>query len=88
MSATTYEELSTDLDAQIRARAEAQSELLRENPSLRVAERERAMRETLRAKRGAISALLGDGVISEQVHDELVADVDAALAGDEPLETE
>jgi monovalent cation:H+ antiporter, CPA1 family len=88
VSATTYEELSTDLDAQIRARAEAQSELLRENPLLRVAERERAMRETLRAKRGAISALLGDGVISEQVHDELVADVDAALAGDEPLETE
>jgi CPA1 family monovalent cation:H+ antiporter len=88
VSSATYEELTTDLSAEVRDLADAQRELLEEFPSLRLAERERARREALRAKRAAYSALLGDGVISEAVYDELVTEIDAQLSGDSSPEQE
>ena len=88
VSTTTYENLEPELESQVRARAAAQDELLQEYPSLQTAERDRALREAMRAKRAAYSALLSEGVISEQVFDEVAAELDESLASDEILEPE
>ena len=71
-----------ELEGQVQAQLEAQRELQREHPVLQVEEREQARREGLRAARAALATLLSDGAISEQVYEELVAEVDASLEGD------
>ena len=79
ISATTMRQLVAELECQVQVQLEAQQELEREHPELQVEEREQARREGLRAGRAALAAMLSDGAISEQVHDELVAEIDASL---------
>jgi hypothetical protein len=55
----------------------------RQHPAIQAAEREQARRESLRAARAALATGLSDGAISEQVYDELVAEIDAALGDDQ-----
>jgi len=70
------------LDDQIQKSLDAQYELLREQPSLKAEELDDARREGLRAGRARLTTLLSDGIISEHVYEELVAEIDAALEGE------
>ncbi len=79
ISGATLEQLVSEFDGQIAEQLAAQQELLRAHPSLQMAESGQAYREGLRAARATLATLLSDGAISEQVHDELVAEVDAML---------
>ena len=87
ISATNWEQLAPELDRQIAQHLDAQRELLREHPALRAEELDDARREGLRAQRALLVTLLNDGVISEQVYAELLAEVDAALQGGAGEET-
>ncbi len=49
-------------------------------PELQSEEREDARLESLRAKRAALTTMLNDNLISDTVHEELILEVDAALA--------
>lgn len=82
ISATTWEQLSTKLEAEIQHCLDAQKEMLREQPALQSEEYEDAWLEGLRARRAVLATLSGEGVISEEVYGELVAEVDAALEGE------
>ncbi len=79
ISSRTWERLEPELDRRVREQQDAQSELLDERPALQREELEDARQEGLRARRATLAALLGDGVISEEVYDELVSEVDASL---------
>lgn len=79
ISAATWEQFKPELDRQIEQSLEAQKQLLRDQPGLREEEFEDARRESLRAQRAMLGALLSDGVISEEVYEEIVTEVDHAL---------
>lgn len=87
ISTATWQQLAPGLEAAVAASHQAQQELLTDEPALRDAEREVAQREGFRAQRAALRTLLSDGVISEPVYDELVTTIDAALAGDAPIDS-
>ncbi len=78
LSESTWEQLSPEIDQQIRSQLEAQRELLTQHPSLQTEELVGAKREGLRAQRAAIATLMHDGVISEHTYEELIAEIDQA----------
>jgi CPA1 family monovalent cation:H+ antiporter len=80
LSLTTWEEIEPELQKQIAAANAAQTALLAEHPDLQLEEREDAEMEGLRAQRAALTTMLSNGLISEQVHEELIEEVDSALA--------
>lgn len=80
LSLTTWEELEPELQKQIADANAAQTALLAEHPDLQLEEREDAEMEGLRAQRAALTTMLSNGLISEQVHEELIQEVDSALA--------
>jgi CPA1 family monovalent cation:H+ antiporter len=82
ISVTTWEHLAPELDQQIEVYRDAQRALLREQPELQGEELEDARREGLRAQRAMLATLLSDGVISEHVYEELITEIDVALAGE------
>ncbi len=55
--------------------------LLKEHPDLKTEEREDAILEGLRAQRAALGQMLSSGMISEQVFEELIEEVDKSIAG-------
>ena len=57
----------------------ALQEVLSTNPSVEIAELDIARQEALRVQRSAIGRLFRDGVISEDIHEELIGEVDQAL---------
>jgi monovalent cation:H+ antiporter, CPA1 family len=79
VSAAAWERLAPELDEQVQASLNAQQELLGEQPELKAEEIDDARRESLRAQRATLASLVSDGVISEEIYDELVTEVDAAL---------
>jgi CPA1 family monovalent cation:H+ antiporter len=81
ISGLTWEKLSSNLEGQIQSYLDAQRALLHEQPALQAEELESARREGLRAQRAMLAALQRSGVISEDVYQELVTDVDTALEG-------
>jgi CPA1 family monovalent cation:H+ antiporter len=81
ISGTTWEKLSSNLEGQIQSRLDAQRTLLDELPELQAEEMESARNESLRAQRAMLATLQRSGLISEDVYQELVTDVDAALEG-------
>jgi CPA1 family monovalent cation:H+ antiporter len=82
ISATTWERLSPLLDDRVQAHLEAQQALLRDQPELQAEELEDARQEGLRAQRAMLATLLSDGLISDQIYEELVTEVDMALKGE------
>ena len=76
ISPTAFDRLAPELDERIRESDAAQRQLLEEHPTLRDEELEDARRETLRAERAALTGLLSNGIISEETHAEMVADID------------
>jgi hypothetical protein len=81
ISKTTWEQVGRELDEQVGRAHDAQRGLLDARPELREEELSDARREGLRAQRATLASLLGDGVISDEVYEELVGEVDAALEG-------
>jgi NhaP-type Na+/H+ and K+/H+ antiporter len=79
VSAPVWEKLKPKLQEQIVLLADAVRELLRVEPALEFEEMDTTRREILRAQRSAYLGMRGDGVISEEVYENLSAEIDAAL---------
>lgn len=79
VSAPVWEKLKPKLQEQTALLADAVRELLRVEPALESEELDTTRREILRAQRSAYLGMRGDGVISEEVYENLSAEVDAAL---------
>src|SRR5262249_12597473 len=79
VSAATWEQLAPELEEQIRGRLEAHRALLRERPALETEALADARQEGLRAQRAALMTLLSEGLLSEEVYEELVTEVDRRL---------
>lgn len=80
ISAATWERVKPELDQRIEQRLDAQRQFIKEEPHLPAEELGEARREALRAGRATLGALWSDGVISDGVYDELVKEIDNALA--------
>lgn len=80
----TWKHLVAEFDRQIEEYGEAQQQLLERQPKLYAAEIDDARREGLRAQRLIVTRMVKEGVISEAVYTELVAEIDNALV----IETE
>jgi len=83
VSTHTLETLQPQLAERANALATSVREALRADPALEAEELDLARQELLRAQRSTLLDLRRDGVISEEVFEKLVAEVDAALAGGE-----
>lgn len=79
LSTTTWEALSTELDARLKGLLAAQQEILHQQPALQAEEQEDARLEGLRAQRAMLATLVSDGIISETVYEELVTEVDVEM---------
>jgi monovalent cation:H+ antiporter, CPA1 family len=80
LSTPAWEKLKPLLTEQITTLGEAVRQILKDTPTLVAEELDTARRELLRARRGALLDLRHDGVISDEVFEELTAEIDAALA--------
>ena len=80
LSTPTWERLKTMITQNAASLATAMSELLLSDPALEAEELDTGWRELNRAQRSALLSLRRDGVISEEVFEELTAEVDARLS--------
>jgi CPA1 family monovalent cation:H+ antiporter len=81
LSTPTWEKLKPDIAQQTDTLADAVREVLRTEKALEAEELDTARRELLRAQRSALLGLRRDGVISEEVFEDLVAEADSTLSG-------
>lgn len=79
VSDLTWEYMRDELDRRIQSRLVEQSALLEEYPALLDEERQHALQEALRMQRATLGNLLRDGVIGEEVYNELTSEVDVGL---------
>ncbi|MCU0486602.1 MAG: Na+/H+ antiporter [Anaerolineales bacterium] len=79
LSLHTWETLRPKLQEQLTLLAEAVRESLRSAPALEAEEMDTARREILRAQRSAFMGMLQDGVISNDVFENLTAEVDVTI---------
>lgn len=79
ISSHAWEQLKPELVKEVNEYADAVRETLRAAPKLEAEEIDTVHRETLRAKRSALLGLQHDGVISEDVFNELAAEIDTSL---------
>ncbi len=86
LSTYAWESLRPELLDRVTDLGLAVRQLLTTNPALAAEELKDARRELLRAERSALMGLRRDGVISEEVFEKLVAEVDAELIGAPDLE--
>lgn len=85
ISSHVWELIKPQLVAQIDTLVGDVRNILKSTPKLEAEELDTAQREALRAQRSALLGLQHDGVISEDVFDELVTEIDSALASDNIL---
>lgn len=78
-SLTIWQQMELELRKQIETALAAQNDLLKKHPELQSEEREDAQTESLNAQRAALATMLSSGLISDQVYEELVTEVDLAL---------
>jgi len=83
VSTKVVEVLKPDLAKRSAALNEAVREILRADPAIEAEALTTARQELLRAQRSAYLGLRRDGVISEEVFEKLIAEVDAVLMGNE-----
>jgi len=79
ISEHTWQRLSPLLEKRTAGLADAVKEVVISDPVVEAEEIDTARRESLRAQRAALTGLLRDGVISEDVYSQLVGEVDSAL---------
>lgn len=75
----TWRRIKPVLDVQSQELARSLHALLEDDPSLHQAELGDAWREALRTQRSTLTALLHDGIVSEETYTGLVAEVDSLL---------
>ncbi len=81
LSGQAWERIKPIMHQQTNLLANDVRNLLREEPNLESEELESARREVLRAQRSAYLGMRSDGVISEEIYEQLAAEVDTALEG-------
>ncbi len=74
-----WDRLSRPLEQRAEALARAVEEALLADPSLEIQELDSAFRDILQTQRSALTALLRDGIISEEIYSQLVGEVDTVL---------
>jgi CPA1 family monovalent cation:H+ antiporter len=79
ISASVWERLAPELDAHVQGTLDAQRELLRGQPALEAAILDEVRQEGLRAERAALMTLLSEGLLSAEVFEELVGEIDRRL---------
>jgi CPA1 family monovalent cation:H+ antiporter len=79
LSTSTWERLEPALRERSRVLAEAVSEVLQDAPAIQAEELDTARREAMRASRSSLAGLRRDGVVSDEVYQELATEIDAAL---------
>jgi uncharacterized protein YaaQ len=79
ISEHTWGRLAPLIERQNAGLVEAVKEVMASDPTVEAEELDTARREALRAQRSALTGLLNDGVISEEVYSQLIGEVDAAL---------
>ena len=82
ISEHTWQIISPAMAQHNQALVDATKEVLQKYPELEEEEMENARRESLQAQRSSISTLLKDGIINNEIYNQLVAEVDAALTSD------
>ena len=82
VSTHTWEKMKQELGLQIADLSESVREVMRAEPSLESEELDTAWREVLQAQRSSFGSLRRDGVISDDVYERLVIEVDSALQSD------
>jgi len=82
ISEHTWQRLAPLLEKRTAGLAEAVKEVVTSDPMVEAEELDTARRESLRAQRAALTGLLRDGVISEEIYSQLVGEVDSALTAD------
>ncbi|MFZ5808224.1 MAG: Na+/H+ antiporter [Chloroflexota bacterium] len=82
LSEHVWSTLAPILEQHTSALTQSVKEILTEQPSLEEEELSAARREYLRAKRSALNTLRRDGVIGDEIYEQLVAEVDEALMED------
>jgi CPA1 family monovalent cation:H+ antiporter len=82
LSTQAWEALRPDLDRRVAAMADAVHQVLQAAPDLQAKELDTARRELLRAQRSALAGLRRDGVIGDEIYDELAQEIDAVLMGE------
>ncbi len=87
VSAHTLNKLKTQLHERSETLADAVREALSADPVLEAEEMDTAHRELLRAQKSALLGLRNDGIITEEVFEKLVAEVDTVLANPELSDT-
>ena len=87
LSSHTWEKLKCLLNDQAASLAEKVRGILLADPTLEAEELDTGWREMLRAQRSALYGLRRDGVISEEVFEQLSTDVDAQLSEGYPSES-
>jgi CPA1 family monovalent cation:H+ antiporter len=85
LSTPTWERLKPVVSQQAASLAQAVRDILRTEKALGSEELDTARRELFRAQRGALLGLRRDGVISEEVFEQLAGEVDAQLDQDTAL---
>lgn len=79
VSEHTWQRLAPIMERRNDALVEAVKQVITSNPTVEAEELDTAHREALRAQRSALTGLLRDGVISEEIYSQLVGEVDSAL---------
>ena len=82
MSSHVWDQLKPQLAEQVNNFANAVRDVLKASPQLEAEELDTAHREALRAQRSALLGLQHDGMISNEVFDELATEIDTALASE------
>jgi monovalent cation:H+ antiporter, CPA1 family len=78
----TWDALRPEWEQREAALADGLREILRAEPALGRKEMDTARRELLRSQRSSLLSLRRDGIISDEVYDELTAEIDAVLVGE------
>jgi CPA1 family monovalent cation:H+ antiporter len=79
LSEHVWELLSPPLKRHAKALADAVADVLHEDPEVEAGELDSALREAMLTQRSSLNSLLRDGIISEEVFSQLLAEVDTAL---------
>jgi len=79
ISEHTWQRLAPLLEKRTAGLADAVKEVVTSDPMVEAEELDTARRESLRAQRAALTGLLRDGVISDEIYSQLVGEVDVAL---------
>ena len=79
ISEHTWQRLAPLLEKRTASLADAVKDVVTSDPMVEAEELDTARRESLRAQRAALTGLLRDGVISDEIFSQLVGEVDSAL---------